>query len=399
MGSRRAVSGAVAALLGAALFTVGCSSSASNTAAEATTTTARTTTTMPKPTPKQFAAGDDTFRTIPDPIPAGTHGDLLRYQKIADPPEGLRWYRIMYLSDTVAGKPTVETGVITIPDGPTPKGGWKLATHAHGSTGLADDCAPSRTIADNRSSAAELMVVRGRPFLEGTSEGRAVLDAARAARQFPGLDLPEQIAIVGYSQGGHAALWANQIAARWTPELHVLGTVAGAPASEVAALIASATPDMDENGQALAVMAGITAADPGLQRDLDRILTPGGKAVLKVLDASCTTPADFKPAPPFFTSDPLTTEPWKRLFVENTPGSVATDDPILIIHSAEDESVPIAQSAALLRRLCAHGQTVERRVLDDGSHVAAAVPAYQQGFEWLDGLAEGTRPVSSCGDA
>lgn len=380
--------------------------------------TQHATTTVPRPAPRAFAAGDEAFFTIPEPIPAGTHGDLIRYQPIPQAPKGLRWYRIMYLSTTVGGHPTVVTGIITVPDSPTPTGGWKLATHAHGSTGLADDCAPSRTVVSNPGSSAELQVVGqdaakhgyvvastdyegqggpGRhPFLVGVSEGRSVLDAARAARQFPGLKLPTTLAIVGYSQGGHAALWANQIAAKWTPEFHITGTVAGAPASEVASLLTDSPTPVVDNAQAVGIVAGLEAAQPSLEGDLTKILAPAGAKLLAVMDASCTAPKSFVEGKPLLTADPTKTQPWERLMAANTPGSVATDDPVLIIHSQQDQNVPIAQSATLLARMCKAGQVVERRVLPTGSHVAAAVPAYADGFDWLAGLATGATPVNSC---
>lgn len=410
----------VAALMGA------CSSSNSTSSTSTTVgAAASTTTTVPRPKPKAFAAGDDAFFTIPDPILAGTHGDLVRYQPIPSAPKGLRWYRIMYLSTTVAGDPTVVTGVFTVPTGPAPPGGFKLATHAHGSTGLADDCAPSRTIVSNPGSSAELQVVGqdaakhgyavastdyegqggpGRhPFLVGPSEGRSVLDAARAVREMPGVSFEkaddngaENLAIVGYSQGGHAALWANQIAAKWTPEFHVTGTLAGAPASEVAALLTDSPTPVVDNPQAVGIVAGLEAADPRLEGDLGKILAPGGKKLLAVMDASCNAPVGFDPGTPLLTADPTKTQPWTRLMAANTPGSVATKDPVLIIHSQADQSVPIAQSATLLARMCKAGQVVERRVLPSGGHVAAAVPAYADGFDWLSGLTSGATPVDSC---
>lgn len=372
-----------------------------------------------QPKVQKFAADDATFSAIPDPIPAGHHGDLLRYQPVGDPPDGLTWYRIMYLSETVAGRPTVVTGILTVPKGPTPAGGWKLATQAHGSTGLADDCAPSRSIETAPATGAELRIVGsdarahgyvvvstdyegqggpGRhPFLVGKSEGRSVLDAALAARQLPGLKLPTTVSIIGYSQGGHAALWANQLAPSWTPQLHILGTLAGAPASEVAnLLVIDKDVPMADNSGAILLAAGLAAADPKLNPVLDRLLAPAGKALLKQMDASCTLPADFKVGSPLLAEDPTKTGPWEKLMAENTPGSVRTKDPVLIVHSAQDAQVPIADSATLLARMCKAGQVVERRVLPTGSHVATAVPAYADGFTWLDGLAQGKSPVSSC---
>ncbi len=417
----RSIVGALGVVLALAALLGACSSSGSgptNASGRTVTSKDATTTTARAPAPKAFEPGDQAFFTIPHPIPAGRHGELLRYQPITKSPEGLKWYRIMYLSTTVAGDPTVETGILTIPDHAAPEGGWRLATHAHGSTGLADDCAPSRTVVSDPGSSAELQVVGrdaakhgyvvastdyegqggpGRhPFLVGVSEGRSVLDAARAARDFPGLQLPEDLAIVGYSEGGDAALWANQLAAKWTPEFHVVGTFAGAPASEIAALLSQGPMPAVDNPQAVGIVAGLAAVDPKLDGDLDDILAPAGKKLLAVMDRSCTTPKGFQLGKPLLDADPTKTQPWKHLMAQNRPGSVPTDDPVLIIHSREDRNVPIAQSATLLTRMCKAGQVVERRVLPTGSHVAAAVPAYADGFDWLEGLADGTKAVDSC---
>ncbi|MDQ3543459.1 MAG: hypothetical protein M3431_06310 [Actinomycetota bacterium] len=59
--------------------------------------------------------------------------------------------------------------------------------------------------------------------------------------------------------------------------------------------------------------------------------------------------------------------------------------------------MPIDATASLLERECAARQVVERRVLVDGpAHVEAAVPAYTQGLDWLEGVVEGAGPLSSC---
>ena len=70
------------------------------------------------------------------------------------------------------------------------------------------------------------------PYLIGKSEGRSVLDSVRAARKVaPGIG--RRVAIMGHSQGGHAALWATAMAHSYTPELKVRATVAFAPASHI----------------------------------------------------------------------------------------------------------------------------------------------------------------------
>src|SRR5690606_3738569 len=76
------------------------------------------------------------------------------------------------------------------------------------------------------------------PFLAGPSEGRSLLDAARAAGQLPDVEVDGRLVIAGYSQGGHAALWAREEAERWAPELELVGTLAGAPVTRLARMVA-----------------------------------------------------------------------------------------------------------------------------------------------------------------
>jgi len=58
---------------------------------------------------------------------------------------------------------------------------------------------------------------------------------------------------------------------------------------------------------------------------------------------------------------------------------------------------PSNPSVVLVEKMCAAGQTVERRVLPSGDHVAAAIPTYEQGLEWLLALQAKTSAPPSDG--
>ena len=79
------------------------------------------------------------------------------------------------------------------------------------------------------------------PFLVGETAAYNVLDAARAARALPGLDLAADTIIWGHSQGGHAAAWAGQLAPSYAPDLPISGVILGAPAAEPGLVLAAAT--------------------------------------------------------------------------------------------------------------------------------------------------------------
>jgi predicted esterase len=361
-------------------------------------------------------SGDD-FATPPDPLPEGEHGTLLRYQPIEGyDVEGATAWRVMYLSESVPGDPIAVTGSVLVPTGDAPSGGRKLVTIAHGTTGIADECAPSRnptsselTLAAGSFAASGYVVAMtdyeglgtpGRhPYLVGESEGRSVLDAAAAAQQLPDAEVGDRYAIIGYSQGGHGALFAGQLAEEWGPDLSLVGTVAGAPATELRAIFAAGSSGV-VGGFLFMIIAGFAAAHP--DADLSTLLTPAGEAALPEVDTGCVGQVigaiSSHGAEPLLQPDYLTAEPWADLADENTPGHVITDTPILILHSAADDLVPVGLSQVLFDRLCEGGQTVERRVYDAGKgHGPAAIDAYADGFTWIDSLMTGTaQPRTTC---
>jgi pimeloyl-ACP methyl ester carboxylesterase len=255
------------------------------------------------------APGGDAFYAAPSPLPAGRHGGLIWARGLSGPGvlKGARSNRLLlYRSTSVNGAPTAVSGMVEVPKGRAPAGGWPVIAWAHGTTGIADQCAPSRSAVDlgydhplmQRWLKAGYAVVRTdyeglgtpgavHPYLVGVSEGRSVLDAVLAARA---LDprIGREVVIAGHSQGGHAALWAAALAPRWTPGLKIRGTVAFAPASHVgeqAQLLRSLTTPSGLSGLAALILRGIDVADPGLH--IASLLTPEAAALWPQVDTAC----------------------------------------------------------------------------------------------------------------
>ncbi len=204
---------------------------------------------------------------------------------------------VLYRSIGVEGKAVAVSGSVAIPKGKAPKDGWPVITYAHGTSGIADPCAPTRSPRSGGVSGfhnyiypllgrwlkAGYAVVRTdyeglgtpgeHPYLVGRSAGRSTLDIVRAARKLD-LDLDNRVVIAGHSQGGHAALWATSLAKSWTPELEIEGTVAFAPASHLSdqaglvRLITTPSP-------ALSALAGILlrGIDVAGHADVDPLLS------------------------------------------------------------------------------------------------------------------------------
>lgn len=367
------------------------------------------------PTDLDPYTGDD-FYAVPEPLPEGEHGDLIRYQAIEDgAPAGASTWRVMYLSEALSGDPIAVTGTVAVPDADPPEGGRDLVTVAHGTTGIADECAPSLAARPTDGALAGLGVDRGyvmaatdyeglgtpgrHPYLVGESEGRGVLDAALAATQLPGAEVSGRLAVAGYSQGGHGALWAGQLAEEWTPGFELVGTFAGAPATELPVIL-SAGGSRSVVGFLYMIIAGFEAAYPD-RADPSLLLTPAGLDALDTVDQGCVADVLGRvgglAGGDLMVPEPGAVEPWASLMAENDPGRVAVDAPVLIIHSAADDVVPAALSELLFTRMCGLGQEVERRVYDSGQgHGEAAPQAFLDAFDWIEARFAGETATSTC---
>ncbi|MSO41968.1 MAG: alpha/beta fold hydrolase [Solirubrobacterales bacterium] len=163
---------------------------------------------------------------------------------------------VLYSSITPQGKRTAVSGSVSVPEGKAPKGGWPVISYGHGTTGIADVCAPSRNTEGGPAQGyidyidpqlndwldAGYAVVRSdyqglgtpgtHPFLVGKAEGRSMLDIVRAAHQLnPGIG--KRFLLAGHSQGGQSALFAASLAKTWVPDLKLRGTVSYAPGSHL----------------------------------------------------------------------------------------------------------------------------------------------------------------------
>lgn len=372
----------------------------------------------PPPTgPLEFAMDDPAFYDVPNPIPVGAHGDLLRFQAIDTAFEDS--WRIMYLSTTVSGTPTVVTGLVAAPEDRPPFGGFPVLLHGHGTIGVADKCAPSRVLetpddeyaydfesaanATNQNWAVVSTDFEGlggpgrHPYLVGISEGRSMLDAGLAARQLPGLYLADTTGVVGFSQGGHAALWATQLAPEWTPQQPIVGTVLAAASSEVVEFARAGVNDPAAAALTVSMMGGLAASYPEAEAALGSVLAPAGLELLTLMDEHCFDEPVAMPQGALLSADPTTVEPFASLLAANTAGTVATATPILAFQGDADQNVPLTTSDTMTARLCAAGQVIERRVIAGGYHTAAAAAAYNDGTTWLTALAAGTAtPTSTC---
>src|SRR5689334_7895491 len=75
------------------------------------------------------------------------HGKLIRSKALTGagaPKGGGKTRLLLYSVKGISGKTVAVSGTITYPKGKRPKKGWPVVTWAHGTTGIADQCEPSK---------------------------------------------------------------------------------------------------------------------------------------------------------------------------------------------------------------------------------------------------------------
>jgi fermentation-respiration switch protein FrsA (DUF1100 family) len=233
---------------------------------------------------------------------------------------------VLYSSRTPQGAKAAVSGTVSVPKGKVPKGGWPVITWAHGTTGVADACAPSR---DSATSPAHLAIsyiypdlnewlragyavvqtdyqglgTPGKhPYLIGEAEGRSVLDIVTAARQLDP-NISKRYLISGHSQGGQSALFAAGEASSWAPKLRLRGTVAFAPASHIleqVPLLSALTSPSPLTALATMILDGASTQSSAI--DPNKLLSDEVLAQYPLLQTQCleqlATPSELGGIPP-----------------------------------------------------------------------------------------------------
>ncbi|KFX87770.1 hypothetical protein O988_09299 [Pseudogymnoascus sp. VKM F-3808] len=251
----------------------------------------------------------DAFYTPPE-LPADEdHGALIWFRHFTGSAalSGGRNALLLYTQVGVHGDTVATSGYIAIPNGDAPEGGWPIVTWAHGTTGIADQCAPTRSDNSGDQTTSNLLedwISKGyavvntdyeglgtpgdHPYLIGNSEGRAVLDIIRAARTYQP-KLNNKVVIAGHSQGGQAALFAALLAPTYTPELELFGTIAFAPVSnlenELPLLRGLSVNAL--SGTVALILRGLSIANSSL--DATSLLTPTALALYPETLTKCST--------------------------------------------------------------------------------------------------------------
>ena len=237
-------------------------------------------------------------------------------------------------------------------------------------------------------------------YMSGLAEGRSMVDIVRAARIIGGTGVGARWIAAGASQGGHASLWAGQVARTEARDLDLLGVIAFAPSSE------STTPFANDNpalGGAVTAMSLYGRATDDRRLDPAKYASPAVAKWSAILSQKCLADATAAFAAlgdaARWKADPKTTEPARSIWLANDPGRAKTGKPILIIQGETDEVVIPARTRALIKRECALGEQVAAVFVPDTTHYTVVVNSKAPVAAWMAARLRGQAPADKiCGE-
>jgi alpha-beta hydrolase superfamily lysophospholipase len=353
---------------------------------------------------------------------AGPPGSLISAEPMPGAPGGARAYRILYWSTGLDGEPVQVSGVAIVPGGAAPPDGRPVVAWAHPTTGVVSRCAPSLARAFFGSvQGLRAMLARGyvvtatdypglgtlevHPYLVAQSEARAVLDSVRAAREIPEARASNRFAAWGHSQGGQAALFTGLEAARYAPELKIVGVAAAAPATDLAQLM---TEDLGTGGGNNITAMTLWSWSRVYGAPMANVVTPEAAPVIDRLANLCierwfdvltrlSPTRALKQS--FLKVDNLAErEPWRRLLEENSPGPLPAEIPVFLAQGSADGLVLPSVTKAYRVRLCQNGSRVDFVLLQDVGHAFVARGVASEAVAWIaDRFADEPAPTN-CGE-
>jgi alpha-beta hydrolase superfamily lysophospholipase len=399
-------SGLAAIVAAASLVGVSCGSS--------NTTSGSPTSIQPAATSSPAAPTGDLY-VPPDPLPLGNQGSLSWAQRDStlsfDPPQVL--WKFLYHSRDENNHDVAVSGFAIVPVAAASKGGRAVYAWAHGTTGLGDQCAPSKSLKDSIPPYAgslvggNALVVAtdyeglGTPgdhtYLAGVPEGQAMLDSIRAAASLPNAGPIGDVVIAGQSQGGGAALFAAQLAPTYAPELPLRGVVASAPAAELS-VIATAVRTSPFKASLLLAASGLRAAYPDF--DVSSFLTPSALADLPRVANECVDSTNHRyqntAITEILTADPSQVPAVAAILDANSAGAVGPKIPIMIVQGANDEQIPVSVSADLAAKYCHLGANAARVVYPGADHDGVIDAAQDDVVRWINDRYKHKTAKDSC---
>lgn len=374
----------------------------------------------PSPTATADPAFYDVETLDPGRVLDAAPGDVLRSESVelSGPLAGASGRRILYRSTDADGSPAVVSGMVLAPGGAAPREGRPVAAWAHGTTGLADRCAPSATgnlFYDDYGAQARRLLDQGfvvaatdyhglgTPGVHGyhvsDELALATIHSVAAAHDIDELGpLSSMWVVVGHSEGGLAALVTDQRADEAPAGLDYRGAVVAAPSARLGSISEVMFGFPEGRGYGALLLEAAAELDPALDPAI--ALQPAAAAREPLLTHGCWEEA----VPGFDDLDPtemLASEAVGARLAEVldeccTSDARAAVGPLLVVHGESDEALPPVLTEQLVDELCAAGVTVGHHTYPGAGHDGVLAAAADDVGRWLADRLAGSGSPSTC---
>ncbi len=353
--------------------------------------------------------------------PSIAPGTLLRAQKMSLPPffRAKAW-RILYMTRDYADRPIVSSGMVILSGyAPANANDRGIVAWAHPTTGVARKCAPSLR-QDPTSSIAGFndlipagftIAATDYPglatpgpigYLVGKGQGQAVIDSVRAARQIPEVGGGNRYALWGYSQGGHAALFGASLAARYAPELKLVGVAAAAAPTSLGDLLQANIGTLE--GRILAAMT-LESWSAKYNVPLNTLVDANVAKVVAAVAGNCVDDlggkldvlAAQKPlVQKFLNFDPASQPPWNSFMRANSVPTLPRGVPVFLAQGKSDQIVRPNVTNQFVKSQCAAGVVVNYVSLPGMDHGRTERASSAQAVAWIKDRFAGKAAPNSC---
>ena len=351
-------------------------------------------------------------------------GRLLRQEKL-EPALGLvnagAQFRILYSStDGVDGKsPTVVSGLLFLPRGEPPPGGWPLLAWAHETAGMADICAPSWVGYSTRIEAflnawlAHGMAVVAtdyqglgtpgpHPYMAVRPGAYGVLDSIRAAQKsFPAIG--KKLLLAGYSQGGGAVFGAAALQPSYAPDLDISGTMATGLAyttPETAATMRDNTASQVSYTLIYPLYLALVAQQADSALKASDMFDEKALPLFEMTRRACVWQLALEALGSGLTRAQSVKQGYAKALAANMAlleyPSLKLPQPIFIGIGELDNDAPARLQLELAKRACSAGTTVEAHLYAGTTHDAAVTASLRGAISFADKLLAGEAIAPVC---
>jgi acetyl esterase/lipase len=327
---------------------------------------------------------------------------------------GIKVVRFLYWSKAACSELVPASGVILIPYGNPPNGGWPVVVWAHGTSGVGRPCAPSLMkdlyygwqgllqwpmlgYAVVAPDYAGLGTDVPHQYLLAPAQANDVLNAVPAARKaFP--QLGARWVAVGHSQGATAVLFVAELQGqRKVPDPNYLGAVALSPGTDRLLLLRAAIKNPANHGYLAFLAYGIKAVYPEFQ--YSDFLTPEAVKLMLVVKeggwfVTLATFAHKVPVGKMVLSGAEKNPHFLKLRDMSMIGLKRAHGPIFLAQGDKDTTIPIDTVRIAYKRMLDQGTTAEYKEYAGLDHDSLVFGSFRDQVRWVQDRFDG-KPLAN----